>query len=74
MADSSKTAFTVWPSGLLPKSLPQTLAISSRFSGGCSALRSTIFLRMAGGSTRRLAFGDAKKLSMPSSRNAAILR
>lgn len=68
------TAFTVWPSGRRPKSAPQTFAISSRFSGGCSALRSTIFLRIVSGSKRRLAFGDENKLSMPSSRKAAILR
>ena len=74
IALSSSTAFTVWPSGLRPKRVPQMLAISSKFSGGCSALRSTIFLRMAGGSTLRLAFGEEKRLSMPSSRKAAILR
>ncbi len=74
MAGSSSTALTVRPSGLRPRSTPQTLAFSSRFSGGCSALRSTIFLRIAGGSTLRLALGEEKRLAMPSSRKAAILR
>ena len=74
IALSWSTALTVWPSGLHPKRVPQMLAISSRFSGGCSALRSTIFLPMAGGNTLRLAFGEEKRLSMSSSRKAAILR
>jgi hypothetical protein len=52
----------------------EEFAISSRLSGGCSALRSTIFLRMAGGSTLRFALGAAKRLAMPSSPKAAILR
>ena len=58
---SSKTAFTVWPSGLRPKSLAQMLAISSKLRGGCSRLRSMIVLRMFGGSTWRLAFGESKR-------------
>ena len=55
------TALTVLPSGLRPKRAPQTLAISSSLSGGCSALRSTIFLRIVGGSTSPLGLGETRR-------------